>query len=123
MNPVISFKIPVIDMDRAMKFYSQTFGYKLAQAIGANNSNYCFAIFPYKTNKEGIAGSLIKSGSQKPVSDGITICFSCENIDETLKKVIKNGGFIIETYGSFATIKDTEGNIINVQDINDPDTI
>ncbi len=115
MNPVNWFEIPVADMPRARKFYSEVFGYEMA---GENMGPIELAFFPMAENEPGIGGGLSKSPGRKPGVDGVRIYFSVADIDGALAKVAKAGGAVVSgrtslgPYGFMAEFTDTEGNLI-----------
>jgi predicted enzyme related to lactoylglutathione lyase len=113
-NPVVYFEIPVIDMDRATKFYSTVFNFKFDSTIIDNN---IMALFPFTEKKSGISGALAKGEIYKPTKDGVLIYFNTVNIDETLRLANVNGGQILypKTDNGIrlvAEFEDTEGNRI-----------
>ena len=113
-NPVVYFEIPVIDMDRATKFYSTVFNFKFDTAIIDNNE---MALFPFTQEDSGISGALAKGEIYKPTKDGVLIYFNTVNIDETLRLANANGGQILypktdNGIGLVAEFEDTEGNRI-----------
>ena len=113
-NPVVYFEIPVIDIDRATKFYSTVFNFKFDTTIIDNNK---MALFPFTEEKSGISGALAKGEIYKPTKDGVLIYFNTANIDETLRLANVNGGQILypktdNGIGHVAEFEDTEGNRI-----------
>ena len=113
-NPVVYFEIPVIDMDRATKFYSTVFNFKFDTTIIDNNE---MALFPFIQEKSGISGALAKGEIYKPTKDGVLIYFNTANMDETLKLANTSGGKILypktdNGIGLVAEFEDTEGNRI-----------
>ena len=113
-NPVVYFEIPVIDIDRATKFYSTVFNFKFDTTIIENNE---MALFPFTEANLGISGALVKGGIYIPTKDGVLIYFNTDNIDKTLKLANKNGGQILypktdNGIGLVAEFEDTEGNRI-----------
>lgn len=114
-NPVFYFEIPVLDLDRAEAFYTQTFQIQFErQTIDGNE----MALFPYQPGKEGATGALAKGESYKPSRDGARLYFSTADIDETLDRAVAAGGTILYPktdagdYGSVAEFEDSEGNCI-----------
>lgn len=119
-NNVIGwFEIPVINMERAVKFYETVFGYTLSRnKMGTLD----MAWFPYVENGMGAGGSLVfEKEYYKPSTDGILIYLTAQSGDlvNELSKVESAGGKIIsgkkliaEDYGFMALIVDTEGNRI-----------
>jgi len=113
-NPVVYFEVPVIDIDRATKFYSTVFNFKFDTTIIDNNK---MALFPFTEEKYGISGALAMGEIYKPTKDGVLIYFNTVNIDETLRLANANGGQILypktdNGIGLVAEFEDTEGNRI-----------
>ena len=113
-NPLVYFEIPVIDIDRATKFYSTVFNFKFDTTIIDNNK---MALFPFTEEKSGISGALAKGEIYKPTKDGVLIYFNTANMDETLRLANTNGGKILypktdNSIGLVAEFEDTEGNRI-----------
>ena len=113
-NPVVYFEIPVTDIDRAIKFYKAVFQFDFDKETIDNNE---MALFPFVTESLGISGALAKGEIYKPTKDGVVIYFKTENIDETLRLAISNGGQILYAktdngIGLVAEFEDTEGNRI-----------
>ena len=113
-NPVVYFEIPVIDIDRATKFYSTVFNFKFDTTIIDNNE---MALFPFTQEDSGISVALAKGEIYKPTKDGVLIYFNTVNIDETLRLANANGGQILypktdNGIGHVAEFEDTEGNRI-----------
>jgi predicted enzyme related to lactoylglutathione lyase len=113
-NPVVYFEIPVIDMERATRFYSTVFNFKFDTTIIDKNE---MALFPFTEEKSGISGALAKGEIYKPTKDGVLIYFNTANMDETLRLANTNGGKILypktdNGIGLVAEFEDTEGNRI-----------
>jgi uncharacterized protein len=114
-NPVVYFEIPVIDMNRAIKFYHSVFEFEFLKDSIDNNE---MALFPFKDGDSGISGALAKGSSYQPSKTGTLIYFNTTDIDKTLAKVEQNGGKIlypktsIGNAGFVAEFEDSEGNRI-----------
>jgi uncharacterized protein len=114
-NPVVYFEIPVNDMNRAIRFYRAVFKFDFEKDIIDHNE---MALFPFADKSSGISGALAKGEIYKPTKDGVVIYFRSENIDETLKSVIEQGGQILYPktsngeLGFVAEFEDSEGNRI-----------
>jgi uncharacterized protein len=102
------FEIPADDIERAVKFFTEVFGWKC--------NDYGGGMQYYLTDTgsgEGINGAI---APRNQILN--TICNSIEvpSVDEYVKKVEANGGSIIfakqpiPTIGWIAYFKDTEGN-------------
>ena len=118
-NLVGWFEIPVLDMDRAIKFYETVFDIKLnRQQMGPAD----MAWFPGAENGPGASGSLVSEGDlYKPSHDGSLIYFNSLKGDLSLElaKVIEAGGkvlqekqMITEEIGYYGMFEDSEGNRI-----------
>jgi predicted enzyme related to lactoylglutathione lyase len=114
-NPVIYFEIPVTDLERAIKFYKAVFLFDFQREIIDHNE---MALFPFYDGNTGISGALAKGEIYKPTHNGVVVYFKTENIDETLKLVVANGGQILYPktsngdLGYVAEFEDSEGNRI-----------
>lgn len=115
-NPVVYFEIPVNDLVRAEKFYTEVFNFSFEKEI---IDQYEMALFPFEEKNSGITGALAKGDVYQPSKSGVIIYFKTESIDITLEKVIEHGGKLLypkktdEKYGfSVAEFEDSEGNRI-----------
>jgi predicted enzyme related to lactoylglutathione lyase len=114
-NFVVHFEIPVLDLDRAMAFYSAVFETSLTRE---EIDGYQMAMFPVKDEGFGASGALVQGDVYIPSTEGCFLYFGVESIDETMSRALANGGS--EMYakksngdlGWVAEIKDTEGNRI-----------
>ena len=110
------FEIPVNNMDRACKFYSEILS---CGEIPRNETNgFTMAFLPHQG--EGVTGALIKADDRVPGESGPLVYLNAgEDLDGVLTKVAAAGGKIVlgktqvrEDIGFVATIKDSEGNRI-----------
>lgn len=120
-NPVIYFEIPVNDLERAEKFYRNVFDFEFESEI---IDNYEMVLLPFYDEEKGISGALAKGDVYKPSKKGVIIYFGTDDIEETLKKVIKQQGKILypivknEKYGFYvAEFENSEGNRIALQQL------
>jgi predicted enzyme related to lactoylglutathione lyase len=107
------FEIPVRDLARAMKFYSQVFGIQLHEMeMGPSK----MAMFPMEPGAAGAGGALVKDEGYNPSKDGSLVYLASADIDATLQKVAKAGGRVllpkvsIGEHGNIAHFEDSEGN-------------
>jgi hypothetical protein len=118
-NMVGWFEIPVLDMNRAVKFYNKVFQIEInKQQFGQTVMGW----FPFATDAEakGSGGSLIFNPEHyKPSEQGSLIYFTSRsgNINDELSRIEAAGGEILkpktqisEDHGYMALFKDTEGN-------------
>lgn len=115
VNPVFHFEIPVTDMDRAVAFYQDVFGFELRRETV---DGYEMAFFPRDDEQPGASGSLAKGDVYKPSHDGSLIYFDVEDIDTTLARAARHGSKVLYTKtdlgeaGFVAEFEDSEGNRI-----------
>ena len=119
-NNVIGwFEIPVTDMERAMEFYGEVFGYKFErQQMGP----FDMAFFPWNDEGKGAAGALVlERENHIPSIDGTLVYFTppSGDLQNELSMVEDAGGHVIqektlitEEIGNMALFLDTEGNRI-----------
>jgi uncharacterized protein len=114
-NPVVYFEIPVLDIDRATKFYTAVFSFTFEKEVIDKNE---MALFPFEDESTGISGALAKGEIYKPTKDGVVLYFKSENIDSTLQLAIDNAGKVLYpktsngALGFVAEFEDSEGNRI-----------
>jgi len=120
-NVVGWFEIPVLDMDRAQKFYEKIFGFKLERhTLGPLE----MAWFPWKEDAIGSSGSLVQmEESNKPSANGVVIYFTSPSGDAAneLAMVEQSGGKLLlpktrigDDHGYYGLLLDTEGNQIAI---------
>ena len=115
INPVVHFEIPVADMDRAIKFYENVFGFKLTRQ---EVDGYAMAFFPRADGKPGASGALAKGDVYVPSKEGAILYFDVPRIDPVLERATAQGGKVlypkkdIGEAGFVAEIEDSEGNRI-----------
>jgi predicted enzyme related to lactoylglutathione lyase len=111
MSRPVHFEIPAEDASRAVKFFSNVFGWK-SNEFG-ENSGY-FLTTTGEDGQPGIHGAIMqRKHPEQPVVNSISV----DSIDNYAEKIISAGGQIvvpkssIPTVGYMAYFKDTEGNI------------
>ncbi len=124
IGKVVHFEIPADNLNRADKFYSTVFGWKLEKTKGMEDQYHMAQIIEVDrknmTLKESgaINGALMTKeglGTDHPV-----IVIAVPSLDESLKKVQKAGGKIVMPkqkvmdMGWYARVTDSEGNVIGV---------
>jgi hypothetical protein len=114
-NPVGYFEIPVVDLDRAIGFYTAVFGLRLErQTI----DGYDMALFPRSDDAPGASGALARGDVYIPSKTGAIVYFTVDDIDAALKGAEAEGGSVlypktaIGMAGFVAEIEDSEGNRI-----------
>ncbi|MEZ4825330.1 MAG: VOC family protein [Bacteroidia bacterium] len=109
MARVNHFEIPVDNIDRASKFFSNVFGWQISQW---GDQPYWMAITG-ENPQEGISGAFIpRTNPPQPVVNTIGV----ENLDRTIADIRAEGGTIVmdrmsvPSVGYMAYFLDTEGN-------------
>ncbi len=109
-NQIVWCDIPVKDLDRAIKFYSDVLGDKVSKETVGDMS---FGLLP--CSGPNVAGCLVTNA--KPSTDGPMIYLNCDKrLDDAVAKVEKNGGQILQPkhsigpHGFRAIVLDSEGN-------------
>jgi predicted enzyme related to lactoylglutathione lyase len=113
------FNIPVMNMDRAVRFYESVFGLKLERH---NVGQMEMAWFPWVENGTGAGGSLSQATEFfQPRDNGILVfltassgdlAFELSRIEEAGGKIIQPKTLITEEIGYMAICLDSEGNRI-----------
>lgn len=120
MSRVSHFEIPAEDPERAIKFYESVFGWQIEKWEGPTEY---WLITTGPDNQPGINGGLIRK--EDPAA-GIENTIDVKDLDASLDAVKAQGGEVtqprtaIPGVGWAAYIKDTEGNIFSLMEI-DPD--
>jgi len=113
-NQITWVDMPVLDLDRAISFYSAILAGKVEKE---QYEAFTFGLLPHvQTN---VSGCLIPSSAEDIINRGVLIYFNVEGrIDDAINQVSPHGGEIIEAkhsmgpHGYRAIIKDSEGNRI-----------
>ena len=116
------FEIPVLDLERAQRFYRAVFGCSFSIEPGASGvAGITLAMFEPKRECPAVNGCLIHGTPLKPSAEGAVIYFNVgPDLSETLARAEAAGTTVlvpktgIGSYGSFAHILDCEGNRIGI---------
>jgi predicted enzyme related to lactoylglutathione lyase len=115
-NRVVHFEIQADDIERAKKFYENTFGWQVPQMMKESEGGMMdyWGLVTGPDGTPGINGGLYKRGSDKLYTYDCTVMV--DDVDKAAEDVKKNGGKIrvekseIPGVGWFAGCEDTEGN-------------
>jgi len=106
--------IPVVNLDRAIKFYSAVLGEKVKKE---SMPEFEFGLLPHF--KSNASGCLVKMKGNKPSKTGPLIYLAVgKKHDQAEKAAAKNGGKVLQPkhpigpYGFRSVILDSEGNRI-----------
>ena len=120
MDKVVHFEIPFDDKQRAMKFYTDSFGWQLTDM---HEMTYVLArtvdVDDRQMPKEAgaINGGLFQRPKDAPHP---AIYVGVASVDATIKKVEAAGGKVVTArtpipgMGAYARVADTEGNVIGL---------
>lgn len=108
------FEIPVLDLERAKKFYSTIFNIDFETISTVTHS---MAFFPKET---GIGGALVYGDGCIPSQSGSLLYLNVnKELDKALEKVVAVGGHVImgitllgDDVGHYSLVLDSEGNRI-----------
>lgn len=111
---VVWFDIPVIDLDRAIEFYSEVLDLAVIQE---SFGGMPIAIFSHEGNE--VSGCLCKSKTDRPSTIGPLLYLNVNGrLDEAVAAVEEYGGTVLQppqqigAYGYRAIVLDSEGNRI-----------
>ena len=115
MPTIVHFDISVDDIERAKKFYTDLFNWKIEKMPGP--MEYYGITTATEKGEEGIGGGM---ALRKSPNDAITNFIGVSSIDEHIVKVGELGGKIIQPkmavpgFGYLAACFDTENNVFGL---------
>lgn len=120
-NRVVHFEIQADDIDRAIKFYTDVFGWQFPKWM----DNYWGVMTAEKDSVEpGINGGLLKRPANTPPMECGTNAYTCtvvvDNFDEIAAKIEKVGGKVAMPKMAIMNMAwqgyflDTEGNVFGI---------
>lgn len=118
MNALNWFEIPVVDFDRACRFYSAILDAPLS--VNDEFPEMRMAMLPYE--EPGVGGCLVQMKEARPGADGVRVYLNGgEDLAVTLARVEPAGGRVLvpktlirEDIGHFAIFVDSEGNVLGL---------
>lgn len=120
-NVVGWFEIPTGDMERAIQFYKDVFGFEFHRM---KMPQLDMAMFPSVAEGMGSGGALVHNSEfYKPLDNGVLIYFTSAagDVAKELEKVQAAGGQVLvpktqisEEHGFMGLILDSEGNRIGI---------
>jgi len=116
MPRVVHFEISVDDPERAVKFYTEVFGWQVKKWEGPMD------YWLIKTGEEGEPGIDGAIARRQHPNERIQNTVNVKNIDKFVKKIEKNGGTIyvpkmaVPGIGWLVYFTDTEGNLHGIME-------
>lgn len=114
-NSINWVEIPVLNFDRAKKFYSRIFDYEMYEEVIAECR---MGFLPMKRESEGVGGAIVQGHGYTPSSLGSKVYLNGgDDLLTVLNRVEAAGGEVLihktkisDEIGYFASFADTEGN-------------
>jgi uncharacterized protein len=112
-NTINWFELPVVDFERAKKFYEAIFKVTMSDDM---MGPYRMGFFP--GDGEGVSGAIVHGEGYTPSDKGAVVYLNADGIiDEVIARIPKAGGTVIvprtpitPEIGDFAMFMDSEGN-------------
>lgn len=111
-HQIVWFDLPVLELDRAIKFYTAVLNVKIEREA---HGPIAVGVFPH--GGDDVSGCLHQVEGEKPSAHGALIYFNVQGrLDDAIAQAEKNGGKILKPkhqigpWGSRAVVLDTEGN-------------
>jgi len=115
-NALNWFEIPVVDLDRAARFYGEILGVEMAPQDAFPDKP--MSMFPVTA---GIGGALVSSSDHQPASEGTVVYLNAQpDLQPVLDRVEGAGGVVtmsktsVAPFGFLALFVDTEGNRVGL---------
>ena len=124
MNSVVHFQMPYENPERLMKFYTQTFGWRM-QKLGKEMGDYVTAATTETDENNmikkpgAINGGFFPKKPDQPAQYS-SVVIAVDDIKEATKKVTDAGGKVlgepmeIPSIGQYVSFIDTEGNRVSM---------
>jgi predicted enzyme related to lactoylglutathione lyase len=129
MPSIMHFEIHADDLDRAMKFYIDTFDWKFNKWEGSDSSMEYWLVRTKEKGEPGIDGGMMKRQTESPMGSEPFRSFVCtvgvDSLDEYAKKITDNGGKLttekmeVMDVGWMYYAEDTEGNLFGIIQMKD----
>ena len=120
MPTIVHLEIPADDVERAKKFYSDLFGWKIGKwpgQTGGDDMEYCMITTTDDKGNKALGGGMMKrQGPQQPIINYIDV----KSVDEYSSKVQQLGGKVhvpkmaVPGMGYLAVCLDTENNAFGI---------
>jgi predicted enzyme related to lactoylglutathione lyase len=115
-HSVVWVDIPVVDLNRAIRFYSAVLGNTVQKQ---EFDGMALGLLPGFDGENSVSGCLFSRAEEKPAASGILIYLNADGrLDDAIAAVAPNGGKVIQPrhqigpHGFRAVVLDSEGNRI-----------
>ena len=116
---VSHFEIPAHDLERAARFYSEVFNWRIDLASWTTPYYKVRGAAGEPPGREGIDGGLLPAGGgvDHPL---LVVHLSGASLEECLERIVEGGGSVdlapesVGTMGRFARFRDPEGNLLGL---------
>jgi len=115
-NSIVWVDIPVMNLDRAIKFYSAILGTRVDKQ---EYPGFVIALLPHQEGTGEVSGCLFTKADEKPADHGPLIYLNAQGrLDQAIDAVAPNGGKVLQPkhsigpHGFRAVVLDSEGNRI-----------
>lgn len=130
--PIVHFEIPADDVERAQKFYTDTFGWTMQKwdmpANSSTGGEPYYGVITTELDEKGMAKTpgAINGGLMKRKQPGQPFMnyIHVDSIEDVLKKIKENGGEIClpkteiaPEMGWIACFRDPEGNMMGLHEL------
>lgn len=126
-NRPVHFEIQATDLERAVTFYRDVFGWEMKKWEGGPIEYYMIMTAPHDSKEPGINGGLLKRPAQTPPQECGTNAYVCtmqiDDFDATAKKIEAAGGIVAMPKFALAGMAwqgyflDTEGNTFGLHQV------
>jgi len=119
-NPICWFELPVIDIERAARFYEEVFAISLRRE---SCGGHPLAVFPYEAPQP--SGALVQMPQLEPRNNGTLVYLNGgEDLNLVLERIRSAGGEVMmektsigEDIGHIALFLDSEGNRVGLHSL------
>jgi uncharacterized protein len=123
MDSVVHFEMPYENPERAAKFYTAAFGWRM-QMLGKDMGDYVLATTTETDEKGPTKPGAINGGmyrkEPKRASQCMSMVIAVDDIKQAMKNVAAAGGKVIDKpvdipgVGQYVSFEDTEGNVLSI---------
>ena len=113
-NQIVWVDIPVLNLDRAVRFYSAVLG---AEVQKQEYPGMTIALLPGADSDNAVSGCLFTKDDEKPSDRGMLVYLNAQGrLDEAIAAVESTGGKVLQPkhqigpHGFRAVVLDSEGN-------------